>query len=399
MATFERDVCVMGGCGHVGLPLAVLLADKGLKTAIYDIDLEAIAKVHNGQPPFMEDGLEPVLRRTLAARTLSVHEAPPVIAECRYLVVVIGTPVDEYLNPRVNAVWGALQRIRPHLRDGQTIVLRSTLYPGISAQLNQYVRDEGLKIDVTFCPERVAQGQSLREIRELPQIVSGFSTQGVAAARELFTGVASEIIELSPIEAELAKLFNNAWRYAGFAMANQFFMICNEHEVDFYRVHKAMTQNYPRATGLPRPGFAAGPCLLKDTMQLAAFYGHNFFLGHAAMLVNEGLPDYVARRLRDKYDLRNMSVGILGMAFKADSDDVRDSLSFRLRKQLQVQAREVLCSDPYAQFEGNLPLTDVLHRADILVIGVPHTQYRQLTWPDRKPVIDIWNTRGDGAVI
>jgi len=396
---FPRDVCVMGGCGHVGLPLAVLLAEKGLRTAIYDTNLPAIARVQSGAAPFQEEGLEPLLRQVLAAGTLSLHETPSIIAECRYLVVVIGTPVDEYLNPCVSTVWNALRGIRPCLRDGQTIVLRSTLFPGISEQLQQYIRAENLRIHVTVCPERVAQGHSLREIRDLPQIVSSFTPEGVASARELFDGIVSEIIEVTPIEAELAKLLTNTWRYTVFGIANQFYMICNERGVDFYRVYDAMTRNYPRAQGLPRPGFTAGPCLLKDTMQLAAFHGHNFFMGHAAMLVNEGLPDYIARRLREKFDLANKVIGILGMSFKADSDDIRDSLSFRLRKQLAVAAREVLCTDPLAKFEGNLPLTDVMMRSDILVIGVPHSAYRGLKFPDGKPVIDIWNIYGHGAVV
>lgn len=397
--SFPRDVCVMGGCGHVGLPLAVLFADKGLRTAIYDTNLQVIARVQSGAAPFREEGLEPLLRQVLSSGTLSLHETPGVISECRYLVVVIGTPVDEYLNPCVSTVWNALRSIRPYLRDEQTIVLRSTLFPGISEQLQQYIRAEGLRIHVTVCPERVAQGHSLREICDLPQIVSGFTSEGVASARELFGRIVSEIIELTPIEAELAKLLTNAWRYTVFGIANQFYMICNERGVDFYRVYDAMTLNYPRAQGLPRPGFTAGPCLLKDTMQLAAFHGHHFFMGHAAMLVNEGLPDYIARRLREKYDLANKAVGILGMSFKADSDDIRDSLSFRLRKQLAVAAREVLCTDPLAQFEGNLPLTDVMQRSDILMIGVPHSAYRGLQFPDGKPVIDIWNIYGRGAVV
>jgi UDP-N-acetyl-D-mannosaminuronic acid dehydrogenase len=167
-------------------------------------------------------------------------------------------------------------------------------------------------------------------------------------------------------------------------------MIANEHGIDFYEIHKAMTQNYPRAQGFPKAGFAAGPCLFKDTMQLSAFHNNAFFLGHTAMLVNEGLPNYVVQGALRRYDLKKMKAGILGMTFKADCDDPRDSLAFKLRKILQLECQEVLCSDPYLKGEEWSSLDTVLSQADILFVGVPHKEYRSLNCGN-KPVIDIWN--------
>src|SRR5262249_55627282 len=152
-----------------------------------------------------------------------------------------------------------------------------------------------------------------------------------------------DLIPLPPLGAELAKLYNNAWRYIQFAAANQFYMIANDYGVDFYEIHRAMTEKYPRAKGFPKAGFAAGPCLFKDTMQLSTFDNNAFFLGHSAMLVNEGLPNYLVRRAAQRYQLRDKTAAILGMTFKADSDDPRDSLSFKLKKSLLVECKEVLC--------------------------------------------------------
>src|SRR5262249_45975296 len=159
----------------------------------------------------------------------------------------------------------------------------------------------------------------MEEIAALPQVVSGCDERAVAMAAELFGPVAKSIIRLSPLEAELTKIFSNVWRYIQFATANQFFMIATDFGVDFYRVFDAMKRDYPRMAGLPSSGFAAGPCLFKDTMQLAAANNNNFSLGHAAMLINEGLPNYVVRRMKEKYPLAERRVGILGMAFKAES--------------------------------------------------------------------------------
>ena len=162
-------------------------------------------------------------------------------------------------------------------------------------------------------------------------------------------------------EAELAKLFANTWRYIQFAAANQLFMIANDFGLDFARIRDALKQDYPRLAGMPGPGLAAGPCLLKDTMQLAAFNNNNFTLGHASMMINEGLPLYMVSKLEQQYDLSEMTVGILGMAFKAESDDTRSSLSYKLKRLLRFRAARVLCTDPYAQHDQDLwPLDDVL---------------------------------------
>jgi UDP-N-acetyl-D-mannosaminuronic acid dehydrogenase len=217
-------------------------------------------------------------------------------------------------------------------------------------------------------------------------------------AAALFGRVAKTLIRLSPLEAELTKVFTNVWRYIQFATANQFFMIAADYGLDFYRIYEALTRDYPRMAGLPTSGFAAGPCLFKDTMQLAAATNNTFALGHAAMLINEGLPNFLVRHLKAAYPLSRMRVGVLGMAFKAESDDPRESLSYKLRKVLEYEAAEVLCTDPYIPDPSFLPLDEVVARADLLIIGAPHRPYRELKAGDT-PVIDIWNLLGKGALL
>jgi UDP-N-acetyl-D-mannosaminuronic acid dehydrogenase len=234
----------------------------------------------------------------------------------------------------------------------------------------------------------------LEELTQLPQIIAAFEPEAMARAGRLFSILSPEIIELEPTEAELAKLFTNSWRYLNFAISNQFYVLAQSYGLDFYRIYDAVTRDYPRMASFARAGFAAGPCLLKDTLQLAAFTGNNFFLGHAAMLVNEGLPNYLVSQLRPT-GLATKSVAILGMAFKRDSDDVRDSLSYKLRKLLEVEAREVLCTDPYVQDSSLVPLDDALTRADIIILGAPHSVYQSLTFPAEKQVVDVWNFWGE----
>ncbi|HEV3164254.1 MAG TPA: nucleotide sugar dehydrogenase [Isosphaeraceae bacterium] len=398
MKDFRFDVCVVGGCGHVGLPLAITFAHQGLKVSVYDINERSIELVRSGRMPFLENGAEPVLQQVIG-RSLDVANDPGLVSQSRFVVVVIGTPVDEHLNPTFHTMRRFFATLLPHLVDGQCVILRSTVYPGTTEKVNELIATAGKDVCVAFCPERVAEGKAMEELSTLPQIVSGCSERAVAMASELFGRIARSIIRLTPLEAELTKIFANVWRYIQFATANQFFMIATDYGLDFYRIYDALTRDYPRMSGLPKSGFAAGPCLFKDTMQLAAADNNSFSLGHAAMLINEGLPNFVVRHLKEHYPLGKMRVGVLGMAFKANSDDPRESLSYKLRKILEYEATDVLCTDVYIKDPSFLPLEEVITRSDLLIVGAPHKEYRELEVPASKPVIDIWNFYGKGTFL
>jgi UDP-N-acetyl-D-mannosaminuronic acid dehydrogenase len=382
---------VIGGGGHVGLPLALTFAGSGLKTLIYDTNAATVDAICRGVMPFAEEGAPELLRKVLGEGLLEVRETPEGMNECHFLVLVIGTPVDQHLTPSFTAMNRAIDACADHLRDGQILILRSTIFPGISEHIQKDLKARGLDIRVAFCPERVAQGQSLREIRQLPQILSAFDTETLEAVRELFGRFAHEFVEMTPMEAEVCKLMTNASRYIQFAVVNQFYTIARENGLDFGRILHGCRHNYPRMQGMPGPGLAAGPCLLKDTMQLAAFSRNSFPLGHSAMLVNEGLPARLVELAKRDLDLSDKVVGVLGMAFKAESDDPRDSLSYKLRNLLSLEARKVLCTDPYVPDPTLIPLERVLADADVLFLATPHRTYQELRIPPGKVLYDVWN--------
>jgi UDP-N-acetyl-D-mannosaminuronic acid dehydrogenase len=386
---FEHDVVIVGGCGHVGLPLGLAFADRHLGVVLYDTNAEAVERVNAGDMVFREPGAPDVLVRALD-RGLRATADPSVISRSEHVIVVVGTPVDAHLDPDPQAVPRAIEELVPHLCHGQLIVLRSTLFPGVTATVEKVLARVGLEVDLACCPERIAEGKAMTELYELPQIVSGVTSRATDRAELLFRCLTTRIVVLEPAEAELAKLFTNAWRYIKFATANQLFMMANDRGLDFEKIRDAIGFEYPRGSDIPQAGFAAGPCLLKDTMQLAAAHDNNFVLGHASMMINEGLPSYVVSRLADRYDLASMTVGILGMAFKGGSDDIRSSLSYKLKRILSFQAAGVLCTDPYVTVDPNLvSLDEVLSEADLLIVGAPHDAY--LDVETDKPVIDIWN--------
>ena len=320
---WQSDVTILGGCGHVGLPLGLALADSGLRVVLYDTNYAAVDRVRSGKLPHREPGAAEVLARTLADGRLRPTSDPASVGLSEHLIVVIGTPIDEHLNPEPQAVVDALQDVADHLVDGQLVVLRSTVFPGVTRLVERRLAELGKAVDVAFCPERIAEGRAMEELHTLPQIVAARSDDAYRRAAALFGRLTGSVVRTEPEEAELAKLFTNSYRYIKFAAANQLFMMANDFGLDYERIRQAVIHDYPRAADLPGAGLAAGPCLLKDTMQLAAFNNNNFALGQASMQINEGLPLYLVSRLAQRYDLESTTVGILGMAFKGESDDSR----------------------------------------------------------------------------
>lgn len=393
------DMVVVGGCGHVGLPLALCFADAGCSVGIYDIDEAKIDLVRSGRMPFLERGAEELLQRLLPSGRLQFSSEPEIVTRGEVVVLVIGTPIDEFMNPSVRLFDRVVEELSPRLRPGALLLLRSTVYPGTTEYVRDRLRSSGVEVDVVFCPERIVEGEALSEMRSLPQLVGASDDRGFQRAAAVFERLGVQVIRLTPPEAELAKLLNNTWRYLKFAIANQFFQIAHQAGIDYNNVLRAVRQDYPRGADLPGPGFAAGPCLLKDTMQLAAFSPDHFPMGHAAMLVNEGLPGYIVETIDRRRGLRGTTLGILGMAFKGESDDTRTSLSYKLRKLAAFRGARVLCSDPYVNDPDLVPLETVLAEADVLVVAAPHRCYRELQLDANLEVVDLWGVTGRGIVL
>ncbi|MGA7387460.1 MAG: nucleotide sugar dehydrogenase [Pseudolabrys sp.] len=393
------DVTIVGGAGHVGVPLVLAFAEAGLTVNVNDLNESALAMLKSGKLPFIEHGAASLLARALAGNRLLFTSSSSAIARTGPLVITIGTPVDEFLNPVQAEVQRCIDSLLPHIADEQLLILRSTVYPGTTDWLQDYLKRLGHKNKVAFCPERVVQGYGIKELREMPQIVSATSPDAEKEATAIFQQIAPEIVVVKPIEAEFAKLFNNAYRYIEFAASNQFYMIAKSAGADYQAIMRAMKQNYPRAKSFPGPGFSAGPCLFKDTMQLAAYARNQFGLGHAAMQVNEGLVLQLVDDLRRAYDISTMTIGLLGMAFKAEIDDTRASLSYKFKHALEMCARKVLTADPFVTTDANiLPFDEVVARSDILILCTPHSVYAEADLKG-KPVVDVWGFLKNANVV
>jgi UDP-N-acetyl-D-mannosaminuronic acid dehydrogenase len=391
-------VVVVGGGGHVGLPFALVLAECGYEVVSLDISEKTVDLINSGSMPFLEAGAQELLEEMLEKKRFKASLDHSELVEAEIVVIVIGTPIDEHLNPDPNSVVNVISKCIPYLNSSQLVLLRSTVFPGVTARVSEILYSFSLEPDLVFCPERILEGHALRELKELPQIIGASSTTASERSMSLFEKLGVKTFVVTPEEAELAKLFTNVWRYIKFAAANQFWLMSNEAGMDYSKIREAITFDYPRASDLPNAGFTAGPCLFKDTMQLAAFSNNSFGLGHSAMLINEGMPLYIVSKLEEKHDLKKLTVGILGMSFKGESDDIRSSLAYKLKKILLFKAAKVVTSDPYVKVDGSLiTQEELLSQADIIVIGAPHKIYQEIHF--QKPVIDVWDLLGKGNLI
>lgn len=383
-----EKIAIVGGCGHVGLPLGIALAHRNFKVTLVDINEHAVETVNSGKLPFHEDDGEKYLNEAQAEKRLTATTSPEVLKDMHCVIFVTGTPVDEHSNPRVSDVEKVIMHYMKYLNN-KLVILRSTVYPGVCDIIDRLLVHNHGHSRLAFCPERIVQGQGIKEIFTLPQIVAATTRGAEEDASFIFSKVAPKILHMLPIEAELAKLMTNSWRYLEFAIANQFYTMVESRGISFWRVFQGVKEDYPRAKHFPKPGLAAGPCLFKDTMQLASFHDNNFYLGHIGMLINEGLPNFLVQQMEKQIgSLKGKKVGILGMTFKPNNDDTRESLSFKVKKLLEIKSAHALTTDPYVP--GLLSLRDVLDQADGIIMGVPHREYLNLKF--HQPLVDCWGT-------
>ncbi|MBW1989988.1 MAG: nucleotide sugar dehydrogenase [Deltaproteobacteria bacterium] len=374
---------IVGGCGHAGLPLALVLANAGVPVLAYDTDAVAVRKVAGGAMPFLEAGGDEALAAAMASGNLTVSCSPEKLSSCRFVILVVNGESPE-------SVLSVIRDLAPHLGEGQVLVLRSTVAPGTTGKAARLLSDLGLCLPVACCPERIAQGRGLLEIPTLPQIVSATDDSALAAVSGLFARTGAEIIPLPVEEAEFAKLLTNAWRYVEFACANQFHALAEARGLDFSRILAACKKDYPRLSHVPGPGFSAGPCLEKDTRMLAAWAGGAFSLGEAALAANRAMPAFLVEQAGKRADLSVSTAGILGLAFKAQSDDTRCSLALTLREILLPLCKEVLCADPYVDEPGLVSAGELLAVADVVFVAAPHRAFSGLAPRPGAVVLDPW---------
>jgi len=384
----KRNISIIGGTGHVGFALGLIFSSKGFNVSLIDVNKENIKKVNSGKVPFLEENSQTLLKRMIRKKKIYATNELKEVQKSKYIIVCIGTPVDKNLNPKLKSFISFFYELKKFLRKDQIVIIRSSIYPGICNKIYEIIKSSCSNL--SYCPERIVQSKAISELPKLPQLVSGKSKIAINESKNLFKKVCKKIIITEVIEAELVKLFSNAYRYINFSISNQFYMICQNLDLNFFKIRDIMRDGYMRNANIPLSGFTAGPCLLKDTMQLSSFYNHNFLLGHSAMNINEGIPKFIIKKLEKKFNLKKKVIGVLGLTFKSETDDIRDSLAIKLLKLLKSKKIKTLQSDEYFKTKKNVKKEYLVKKSDIIILSTPHKAYKKLKIGKNKTLVDIW---------
>jgi UDP-N-acetyl-D-mannosaminuronic acid dehydrogenase len=404
-ADHTADVSVVG-LGRVGLPLALCFADRGLRVVGIDNDPVRLDALRAGVMPFQESGAQELLERVRAGKKLELSARVADGARARHIVITLGTPSFSHIEIDMRDIRSALDDLLGVLAPGHSLVLRSTVAPGTTEFVAGYLaKHRGLRIGeevfVAHAPERIAAGRFLEEIDTLPCIVGGVGARSGEVAAELFGVFGAPIVQTTPVQAELAKIWANILRYTHFALPNLLMMDCERYAANVFEVIDLINRDYPRG-GIARPGLTAGTCLRKDFAFSEERSGAPGML-LAVSRVNESVPLFLVEGMRRRLgSLANRKVAVLGLAFKADTDDERDSLAHKLIRLLERELADVAVHDPHVA-TPTAPLEEALQDADAVVVAANHSEFREPATlaaiaARECLVVDPWDCWGAGQV-
>lgn len=404
----KLKVVAVIGMGRVGLPFSLVLAKEGFEVIGVDIDESKLQSISNGKMPFLEEGAEKILKEVYGKGLTVVHEnaLPYLLPKLDVIILTLGTTIDDSLNPDLIQITDFFEKFQASIRKGQLFILRSTLSVGTTEYIATFLKknlhfEVGKDIYLAVCPERIAEGRAMKELYELPQIIGADDPKSQEKAAAIFKKIINRHFLTDSKSAELAKLFNNAYRYIDFAIGNEFMLIAESHNRNIYDILKFVNEDYERARLKP-PGFTAGACLVKDSFFLIDRSPYLDLVG-AAWRINENIPGFLIEKLKEVSSLTGKKVALLGLTFKRDIDDTRNSLSLKLKHYLNKEGAEVFSHDPFVE---SYTLEESLDKADIVIIAMNHSAYKQITLEDLKTkvnkncvICDIWNVLGTGKIV
>lgn len=399
----QKSIAVIG-IGRVGLPFALVLSEVGFRVYGIGRDIKKIEDLKKGEMPFMEKGGDVLLRKHVNKNFLPTNDYSKV-KECEYIILTLGTPVDENMNPVFDQINSVCLKIAPYLQKDQALILRSTVSPGTTDYVRSLLNDiSGVKIGknfyLAFCPERISEGFAIEEIKSVPQIVGGIDKKSTKKASLLFKEIGATIIPTDDVSAELAKLFTNMYRYINFAIANEFMLLADNYHRDIYEIVNLVNYKYKRG-GLSLPGLTGGPCLFKDGFFLISDLPFADLIS-TSWKINESVPLLLVKKVRERIKLQGKKVAILGLAFKSEIDDIRESLSFKVRKAFLREQAKVVLNDPYVKdyvrqkIEKNV--YSAIKDADVIFVATNHNEYKNLDVKRIRGLVrknciicDVWN--------
>jgi UDP-N-acetyl-D-mannosaminuronic acid dehydrogenase len=400
------------GLGRVGLPLALVLADKGFKVYGIGRDQAKMEGINKGTMPFMEKGASKILKKTIGRNFIATTDYS-VVSKSNYIILTLGTPIDENMNPVYDQINSSVNSIKKFLKPNQTLILRSTVSPETTRYVKSIIDSEtkltvGKNFYLAFCPERIAEGKAIEEISTIPQLIGGVDPKSSKNAELLFKSIGVKTLISDDVSVELAKLFTNMYRYINLAIGNEFWVLSENYKRDIHEIINLVNFGYNRG-GINSPGLTAGPCLFKDGFFLISDLPFGDLIS-TSWKINEAIPLLLVKKIKEVTNLEDKKVTILGVAFKAEIDDIRESLSFKARKAFLRERTHIVIHDPYVKKYINQEIeTDVYNAitgADIIFIATNHMEYSRLNISKLKKlanknclISDIWNVFGTNKTL
>jgi UDP-N-acetyl-D-mannosaminuronic acid dehydrogenase len=392
------------GLGRIGLPLALSFADRGLRVIGVDKNPAVLESISDGRMPFHETGTQELLERVLGSGRLKLTQSVADVVDAEHIVLTLGTPAHSHIEIDISDIRSVLDNLLPLLRDGHSVILRSTVAPGTTDWVAGYLEQRrgftvGDDLFVAHVPERIAVNNFLEEIATLPAIVGGVGDGSGAKAAELFEVFGTEIVQTTPVQAELAKIWTNILRYTNFALPNLLMMNCEQYGANVFEVIDLINHDYPRG-GIAAPGLTAGTCLRKDfSFSEERSSAPGMLL--AVSRVHETMPLFLVEGVKRRMggSLRDCKVAVLGLTFKRNSDDLRDSLSAKLIRLLERELAVVARHDPHVPSLSE-PLATALDGANAVIVATNHTEFESLVphLPRKALLVDPWNVTGSAQV-
>jgi UDP-N-acetyl-D-mannosaminuronic acid dehydrogenase len=406
--TERRSVSVIG-LGRVGLPLALSFADRGLPVLGVDHNRGLLDSIRSGRMPWSEAGTQELLDRVSRTGCLELSERAADAARTDDIILTLGTPSFSHLESDLRQVRAAVDDLLPLLRPGHAVILRSTIAPGTTEFVAGYIeKRRGLRVGedvfVAHAPERIAAGRFMEEISTLPCIIGGVGEASSERAASTFSVFGAPIVKTSPVQAELAKIWTNILRYTSFALPNLLMMDCESYGANVFEVIDLINHDYPRG-GIAMPGLTAGTCLRKDFVFSEERSNAPGML-LAVSRVNEAVPRFLVEGIRRRLgELSSRKVAVLGLTFKRDTDDERDSLSPKLIRLLERELADVAVCDPHARTPTQ-SLGDAVEDADVVIVATNHSEFegsqalRAILAGTSEDclLVDPWNALGTGQV-
>ena len=410
MSKFKQDLGVIG-LGYVGLPLVVESCNSGLKVFGYDNNSDKVKKLQNGTSP-IEDISDEMLKKALQ-KDLTISDSPEALKDCEYIVISVPTPLTDY-QPDLSYVKAAARTIAENISKDQVIILESTTYPGTTIEVlipeieSISELKAGKDFHVGYSPERIDPGNETWNFKNTPKVISGIDDSSTKKIKNFYEKIIDEVVEVSGTkEAEMVKLLENTYRHVNIAFINELAILCNMLDIDIWEVvEAAKTKPFGFESFRPGPG-VGGHCIPIDPNYLSfktRQIGKPVRFVELAQEINNTMPSYIVSRILEKMNslqkpMKNSNILILGVAYKKDISDTRESPSIDIIENLVSKGVNVSFYDPYVEsLDLNVSVNkeqDISNfdNYDLILFHTSHSEFSKINFQEIDvPIFDATGT-------